>query len=257
MGFFSFGKRKKTKRSTKGRGRKPPAAILRKCKKLRIKVLIKKGKKRVYRKLGLLKKLIKRKMKSKRTKKSKKSKRSKRSKRVLRRRFGFGSASFSNNVPNYGYNQPVVQNLGSLPQTNQYVTAASNDLRPPELSLSQAESRVMGVYRPFFGDQVPTQVGPRDLMFMGQSDGTSFPVGGPFARFTTPFGRKRRARMSRFGANYTPGKDGKLPDAFYSEVGKKIYNFSKKCQESKQTPSMTCVSDSLKFGRRKTRRSRY
>ena len=193
MGFFSFGKRKKSKRSTKGLGRKPPAAILKKCKKLRIKVLVKKGKKRVYRKLSLLKKLIKRKMK-----KSKRSKRSKKSKRVLRRRFGFGSAAFSNNVQNYGYNQPVVQNLGSLPQTNQYVTSASNDLRPPELSLSQSDAPIMGVYRPFFGEQVPTQVGPRDLMFMGQPDGTSFPVGGPFAKFTTPFGRKRRARRSRY-----------------------------------------------------------
>jgi hypothetical protein len=195
MGFFSFGKRKAKRRSTKGRGRKPPAAILKKCKKLRIKVLVKKGKKRVYRKISMLKKLIKRKMKSK---KSKRGHRKSKSRRVVRRRFGFGSASFSNNVANYGYNQPVVQNLGNLPQTNQYVTAASNDLRPPELTLSKSDVPTMGVYRPFFGEQVPTQVGPRDLMFMGQPDGTSFPVGGPFARFTTPFGRKRRARRSRY-----------------------------------------------------------
>ena len=257
MGFFSFGKRK-AKRSTKGRGRKPPAAILKKCKKLRIKVLIKKGKKRVYRKISLLKKLIKRKMKSKKThRKSRKSHR--KTRKVVRRRFGFGSAPFSNNVANYGYNQPVVQNLGNLPQTNQYVTAASNDLRPPELTLSQKDVPTMGVYRPFFGEQVPTQVGPRDLMFMGQPDGTSFPVGVPFARFTTPFGRRRKTRRSRFGNNvvvkHSPSNDE--INKMYMETGKAVRDFAKKCQDAKHKPSMTCVSDSLNFGRRKTRRSRY
>jgi hypothetical protein len=88
MGFFDFGKRKlRTRRSVK-KVRKPPAALLRKCRKCRIKTTVRKGGKRVYRKVSLLKKLLKRKMK-----KMKKMKRGKRSlSRRRSRRSGFGGS---------------------------------------------------------------------------------------------------------------------------------------------------------------------
>jgi hypothetical protein len=47
-----------------------------------------------------------------------------------------------------------------------------------------------GVYRPFFTEQVPTQVGPNGIGFMGQPDGSLYPVGGPFSKYSS-FGRRR------------------------------------------------------------------
>lgn len=57
---FLFGKKKK-KHSSKGR--KPPSALLRMCKKYSIKVTRKVGKKRIYKKVSVLKRQLKQKMK--------------------------------------------------------------------------------------------------------------------------------------------------------------------------------------------------
>ena len=54
MGFFSFGKKRKLHK----RSRKPPAALLKKCRKHHIKTTMKKGGKKVYRKVSILKKLL-------------------------------------------------------------------------------------------------------------------------------------------------------------------------------------------------------
>jgi len=183
-----FGKRRKT-RSIKKSGKKPSAKTLMMCKKLKIKTTKKSGKKRVYRKESVLKKLIAKKLKKNKTKTVR------RRRSTTRFRFGFGYAPFSNTTSNYDYNQPVVQKQGTLPQTSQVVTASTNGSRPVGLTVGSSNVPSYGVGRPFFTETVPTQVGPRDLMFMGQPDGTLYPVGGPFVGYKTPaFGKKRRAR---------------------------------------------------------------
>jgi hypothetical protein len=82
MGVPSFGKKKRSSRQVthhrkgtrKGKSaRKPPASLLRRCKKYRIKTTKKSGKRRVYRKVSVLKKLLNKKLKK--LKKSKKMKR--------------------------------------------------------------------------------------------------------------------------------------------------------------------------------------
>jgi hypothetical protein len=80
MGVPSFGKKKRSSRrkgTRKGKSaRKPPASLLRRCKKYHIKTTKKSGKRRVYRKISLLKKLLNKKLKKlKKAKKSRKMKR--------------------------------------------------------------------------------------------------------------------------------------------------------------------------------------
>jgi hypothetical protein len=115
--------------------------------------------------------------------------------RRVRSRFGFGAeGDFSNAGPaDYGYNQPVVQKPGILNQSSQIVTSSTNASRPSGLGLPGEYTPTYGVYRPFFGENVPTQAGP-NWNFMGQPDGSAFAVGGPFARYTSPasFGRRGR-----------------------------------------------------------------
>jgi len=73
-----IGKRRKVKSSRRKSVRKPPAALLKRCRKYRIKTTIKRGKHRVYKSATVLKKLIKMK------------KMKKKSKVCRRRRMGFG-----------------------------------------------------------------------------------------------------------------------------------------------------------------------
>jgi hypothetical protein len=203
MAFFLFGRRKSKSRKTVKKGKKPPAAVLRKCRKLKIKTTKKVGSKRVYRKLSLLRKLIK--------KKTKKSKRSKRSRKVHRRkssfgriksRFQFGSAAeFTNAGPsNYGYNQKAMQKPGILNQSSQIVfDQAANDARPPNMRVpSDTKLPIYGVARPFFVDDVPTQVAP-EWTGMGQPDGSIYNIGGPFVGYSKPasYGRRRRSTRRR------------------------------------------------------------
>jgi hypothetical protein len=74
LSLFGFGKKRKSK--NKRTNKKPPAKLLRLCKKLKIKVTIKRGSKRVYKKVTLLKKLCKRKMKLKKSRKVRKQRKS-------------------------------------------------------------------------------------------------------------------------------------------------------------------------------------
>ena len=187
--FLSFGKKKR--KSVKRSVRKPPAALLRKCRKYRVKTTIKRGRKRVYKKVSVLKKELSKKMKK--AKKAKKTKRSRRStgRKVIRRRFNFGSsgAPFVNS-PNFGYNQAIPQAAGTLSQSSQVVSDINaNQNRPPGFGLDTKNVPTFGVYRPFFTENVPCQVGP-SWNFMGQPDGSEFPVGGPFSGFSS-FGRRR------------------------------------------------------------------
>ena len=61
--LFLFGKKRKATRKSRKVNKKPPAKILRMCKKLKIKTTVKRGKRRVYKKVSVLKKLIARKKK--------------------------------------------------------------------------------------------------------------------------------------------------------------------------------------------------
>jgi len=202
--FFSFGKkkRKSPKKVKKGVkkvvNRKPPTRLIKACKKFHIKVTKKVGKHRVYKKVSLLKKLLKNKLK--RTKKTVKRVK----KHAVKRRFRFGNAATFTQPSNYGYNQTIKPALGSLSQSSQVATPASNINRPPGFGLDANNLPIYGVYRPFFTEQVPTMVGPNSIGFMGQPDGSLYPVGGPFSRYTS-FGKKRKGgRKARFGNGGNP-----------------------------------------------------
>jgi hypothetical protein len=190
--FFSFG-RKRTRKGKGGiKGKKPSLAIRKACKKLKIKCTKKVGKRRVYKSTSALKKLIKKKRKIKGGKKRKTSRR-----RKVSRRFRFGDAAPFTQPSNYGYNQKVEQAQGVLSQSSQVVTPASNINRPPGFGLDSDSVPMYGVYRPFFTEQVPTQVGPNSIGFMGQPDGSLYPVGGPFSRYTS-FGKRRRKIKNQY-----------------------------------------------------------
>jgi hypothetical protein len=185
--FLSFGRKKR--KSVKKSIRKPPARLIKMCKKYRIKCTKKVGKKRVYKSATVLNKQLKRKMKQRKSKKTVK-------KRSVRRRFRFGNAAPFTNPTDFGYNQKVQQAPGVLSQSSQVVTPANNINRPPGFGVDPTDLPIYGVYRPFFTEQVPTMVGPNSIGFMGQPDGTLFPVGGPFSRYTS-FGKRRRSRKTR------------------------------------------------------------
>ena len=187
--FFSFGR----KRSVKRKGiKKPPARLIKMCKRYRIKVTRKVGRKKVYKSTTVLKRLLKRKQKQVKKKKVRKSKnrKTRKTRRTIRRRFRFGDAPFVQ-PSNYGYNQKVQQTPGVLSQSSQVVTPANNINRPPGFGVDPSSLPIYGVYRPFFTEQVPTQVGPNSIGFMGQPDGSLFPVGGPFSAYSS-FGKRRR-----------------------------------------------------------------
>jgi hypothetical protein len=185
--FLSFGRKKR--KSVKKTVKKPPARLIKMCKKYRIKCTKKVGKKRVYKSVTVLKKQLKRKMKHHKAKKTVRNIK----KRSVRRRFRFGDAAPFTNPTDFGYNQKVQQAPGVLSQSSQVVTPANNINRPPGFGVDPSDLPIYGVYRPFFTEQVPTMVGPNSIGFMGQPDGSLFPVGGPFSRYTS-FGKRRRGR---------------------------------------------------------------
>ena len=190
FGKSHFGRRKKVKRTVK----RPARSLLKMCRKYKIKCTRKVGRHRVYKSTTVLKRQLRRKMKSRKSKK-KSSKKGKSRRTVRRFRFGNTSTNASVFTPpaNYGYNQKVEQAQGVLSQSSQVVTPANNINRPPGFGVDPASLPLYGVYRPFFTEQVPTQVGPNSIGFMGQPDGTLYPVGGPFSKFTS-FGKRRRRR---------------------------------------------------------------
>jgi hypothetical protein len=87
------GTRRKGRKGGKKGGRKPPAALIRACKKHRIKCTKKVGKRRVYKKVSVLKKQLRRKKSAKRRKTRKGSRKTRRTRRrgvrkTRRTRFG-------------------------------------------------------------------------------------------------------------------------------------------------------------------------
>jgi hypothetical protein len=192
MTFFSFGKKRRTVKRV--RSKKPPAALLKKCRKYKIKTTVKRGSKRVYKKVSVLKKLL-----AKKLRKLKKKPRRKTHKVKLRFSSFGNAAPFNNKTDGFGYNQPVVQNQGTLNQSSSIVTANNNINRPSGLGLPGEYVPTYGVYRPFFGEKVPAVIGPQSIGFMGQPDGTLYPVGAPFVSYKTPasFGKRFRRRLTK------------------------------------------------------------
>jgi hypothetical protein len=198
---FSFGKKKK--RRTAG-VKKIPKNLKKLCKKYRIKISKKVGNKRVYRKVSLLKKLLKKKMRKQ--KKAKLRRSTRKGRRYIKRSLRYGgdntlaTASPFMDPNNFGYNQPVVQTPGILPQTSNVVTASSNNSRPPSLQLNASDigaGGINGLGRMFFNEMVPTSL-PPEWYAMGQPDGTLIPVGYPFNTYGSPssFGKRRRKRLN-------------------------------------------------------------
>ena len=93
MNLFLFGKKRRVSKKKKS-VKRPPKRLLRLCKKYGIKTTIKRGKKRVYKKVSVLKKLIK----MKRKKVVKKSKRKSPRRKMTRRRMYFGESNLKNMV---------------------------------------------------------------------------------------------------------------------------------------------------------------
>ena len=257
MAFFSFGKKKKRSVRSKHKvARKPPAALLKKCRKHHIKTTMKRGGRRVYRKVSILKKLLAKKMrKIKKMRKHRKvSKR-----KVHRRGMEFGSlrksrksrfgeeGSLFSNPANFGYNQPVQQYPQTLSQSSMVSNEKMNPSRPEGMGLPPDQLPVYGVYRDFFGQDVPTQI-PANYNFMGQPDGTLYPVGAPFQRYTTPvsFGKKKRYNVTGSPCNRLKKKVCRSnPNCSYTKQG---------CRRRSGTKSRELVYEgpSLAYGRRRS-----
>jgi hypothetical protein len=197
--LFHFGKKKRKSRSKKVR--KPPAKLLKMCKRFKIKCTKKVGKRRVYKSAAVLKKQLKRKMRKVRKPRRK-------ARRVSSFGFSFGAlksrrsrfgapAAYNNNVSDYGYNQSAAQNPGILSQTSQVVTAESNGSRPNGMQLQPGNIPTYGTNKMFFTESVPTTV-PPEWFVMGQPGGAPpVPIGSPFYGYKTPFGRHKKSVRRR------------------------------------------------------------
>ena len=251
MALFSFGKKKRV-RSTRKSGKKPPAALLKKCRKFKIKTTMKKGNKKVYRKVRVLKKLLAKRMRKLHKKRHTKRRVVHRRKRVVQRRrgMGFGEVTdypFNPSPVNYGYNTPVQQYPGTLSQSSTVSNEKMNISRPEGTGVPQDNLPVYGVYRNFFGQDVPTQI-PPNWDFMGQPDGSVFAVGSPFQRYTKPiaFGKKRLRRYNVPGSPCNKLRKRvcrSSPNCSYTKRG---------CRRRKGTVSKGLVFEgpSLAFGKR-------
>ena len=187
--LFSFGKKQRTvKRST---NKRPPAALRKLAKKYRVKISLKRGSRRVYKKVTVIKKEIKKKMRKMRKVKASRKPRRK------SHRFSFGlSGSAFQQPKDYGYHQKVEQYPGTLSQSGSYVTTRNNINRPPGMGLSSNSIPTLGTYARFFTEKVPRVVGPNGTGFMGQPDGTLYAVGSPFYRYTKRPGTDRKKYTS-------------------------------------------------------------
>jgi hypothetical protein len=220
MAMNLFGKKKRSRR-VKRAVRKPPARLLKLCKRYGVKTTRKVGRRRVYKPVKYLKKACLKRARSlvKKLKKLKKRaasfgrrrKMSHRLKSMRRRRsrstryvaFGNVMGSPFEQPANGGYNQPVKVTQQTLSQTSSVVNNKTNSSRPGALQLPAGPGDLYGVTREFFGQQVPTQT-PPEWNYMIQPDGSYYPVGAPFYGYKTPFasafGKKPRRRYNVKGS---------------------------------------------------------
>ena len=176
---FLFGKKKKRSVKTV----KPPANVLRMAKKYKVKVTLKRGSKKVYRPLRVIKRQIM-------INKKKKS------------RFGSSAAVFHHD-PDFGYSRSANQAPGITSYTSSVVPSQSVNIGRPERQRYGAEYGstqiakkyipVYGTGKPFFNSTVPTSL-PPNWFGARQSDGSLSMYGSPFSGYTRPsmFGKKRK-----------------------------------------------------------------
>jgi hypothetical protein len=177
---------------------KPPAALIKKAKKYHVKVTKKVGRKRVYKRVSLIKKQIKKAMR--------KVRKGRKVRKVRKGRSRFGSngtpATFDPSPARYNYYESVNQVPGTSSQSSSYVPSLErNQARPAGFQLPNESVPTFGTYKAFFGQDVPSVV-PPNWNCLGQPDGSCVPVGSPFYGYQTPstaFGRSRYGRKSRYG----------------------------------------------------------
>ena len=86
--FFGFGRKKRSSKSA-GKHKKPPARLIKMCKRHKIKCTKKVGKRRVYKSVTVLKRQLKKKMKHRKGKRSRKTRRTRRRRSTRFSLFGF------------------------------------------------------------------------------------------------------------------------------------------------------------------------
>jgi len=181
---------------------KPPAALIKKAKKYHIKVTKKVGRKRVYKRVSLLKKQIKKAIrKLRKSRKVCKSRKVRKVRKVRKSHFGGAQpATYDPMVAKFGYNMPVEQFPGTQSQSSSYVSdLARNSARPTDFQLPVDSVPTYGTYKAFFGQDVPSVPPPR-WNFMGQADGTMVAVGSPFYRYDAPstaFGYRTKSKKCK------------------------------------------------------------
>ena len=199
---FSFGKkRRSTKRKSAKKHVKPPARLLRICKKFHVKATKKVGRKRVYKSVATLKKLCLRKaraMKKKMMKMHKKKSSKKVSKRKKVRRshtmFGFGAGK-----PMMDGTEEEEQVYPILPPT--MARPAPTTARPTP-TMAAKQMAMMRCEMPSFGSRrrVPMfGVVPRSLSKRkgGRPNLMEFGAGKPMMYDLMEFGKKRRVGSSK------------------------------------------------------------
>ena len=169
--------------------RKPSAVLIKLAKKYKVNITVKRGSKRLYKSKKLLKKQILAKMKInvRKIRKARKLRKARKTRKVRRNRFGSSGLDgpFENVIPGYGYNRPVVQKPGINGQSSEWVSSiTSNMSRPKTFQLEDKYIPTLGTSKKFFNQDVPSVLPPR-WQFMGQPDGTEFPLGYPFYRYKT------------------------------------------------------------------------
>jgi hypothetical protein len=187
--IFTFGKKKR--RSIKKKSKvvrvKLPKKLLSICKKLKVKVTVKRGTKKVYKTLKVLKKeclkkikVLKKKYSRKSTRKSTRKTSTRSTRRVSRLRRGarFGS-SLVNTSSKYSTVDP----------TNGY-SSSQGVYQYPGVNIQSTTPN--GVYKDFFGANVPSVL-PAEWNYLKQPDGSSVAVGSPFSSY---FGRRRKSRKN-------------------------------------------------------------
>jgi len=255
---FLFGKKRRPSKKPK----KLPKALLKLARKYRIKVTVRRGSKKVYKPISVIKKQIKMKRKS-----------PPRRRRRARFSFGFDSAPFERNPKDYGYDESVKQVNGVGPYTNQVVQGVKeNNTRLSRLEMSKgkyidtrlkkSQLPVHGVGRVFF-DSVEPAVLPPNWYYMGQAKGDPVAVGSPFAAYKkAAFGKKKTVR-ARILSNKFPGVlsgTRGMSVTFTNSAGKKVSKKLKKLKKNMYTfkiknrrgGSIFKVSGPLKKGKKVT-----
>lgn len=199
-----FGKKRKSTRKRTRRTRrtrrtttksnKLPRKLISICKKLKVKLYKKVGKKRVHRSVSVLKKaclkrikVLKKKMNKRKSRFGKARKTTKRTKR----RFG---VSKSLAAPYVKYNSGYENTITRVPGIRSQSSSVAIDNKGRPYSVPNGELPAYGTYARFFNEKVPKVLPPEWMRMKQPGKESDVMVGTPFYRYTTPnkFGRRRR-----------------------------------------------------------------